>query len=167
MRPYPRNSATCLLPIGIALTFLLPRVAHAHLTKFDVTSRGPAFGGFSWPGVESYEKIVGIGSGEVNPLDPKNSVMVDIQLAPRNPNGNVEYSFDFYILKPLDLTKGAHKVMYEPPNRGNKLPAPRPRRARRPSSPRSISARLSRTTQMVRRSPVRATSTSSPATLRS
>ncbi len=120
MRPYPRNSATCLLPIGIALTFLLPRVAHAHLTKFDVTSRGPAFGGFSWPGVESYEKIVGIGSGEVNPLDPKNSVMVDIQLAPRNPNGNVEYSFDFYILKPLDLTKGAHKVMYEPPNRGSK-----------------------------------------------
>src|SRR5262249_36409908 len=26
----------------------------------------------------------------------------------------------FYILKPIDLSKGAHKVMYEPPNRGNK-----------------------------------------------
>jgi len=32
----------------------------------------------------------------------------------------VEYAFDFYILKPIDLTKGAHKVMYEPPNRGGK-----------------------------------------------
>ena len=120
MRPYPRNSATCFLPIGIALALLFPNVADAKLTKFAVTSRGPAFGGFSWPGVGSYEKIVGIGSGEVNPLDPKNSLMVDIQLAPRNAKGNVEYSFDFYILKPLDLTKGAHKVMYEPPNRGNK-----------------------------------------------
>jgi len=30
------------------------------------------------------------------------------------------YAFDFYILKPIDLSKGAHKVMYEPPNRGNK-----------------------------------------------
>src|SRR5205814_4610602 len=41
-------------------------------------------------------------------------------LAPRNTSGNVEYAFDFYILKPIDLTRGAHKVMYEPPNRGGK-----------------------------------------------
>ena len=42
------------------------------------------------------------------------------ELAPRNARGNVEYSFDFYILKPVDLAKGAHKMMYEPPNRGRK-----------------------------------------------
>jgi hypothetical protein len=47
-------------------------------------------------------------------------VIVDIELAPRNTRGNVEYAFDFYILKPIDLRKGAHKVMYEPPNRGGK-----------------------------------------------
>ena len=41
-------------------------------------------------------------------------------MAPKNVRGNVEYSFDFYILKPIDLSKGAHKVMYEPPNRGRK-----------------------------------------------
>jgi Alpha/beta hydrolase domain len=34
--------------------------------------------------------------------------------------GNVEYSFDFYILKPIDSSKGNHKVVYEPPNRGRK-----------------------------------------------
>ena len=38
----------------------------------------------------------------------------------RNASGNVEYSFDFYILKPIDLTKGNHKMLYEPPNRGGK-----------------------------------------------
>ena len=36
----------------------------------------------------------------------------------RTPTGKVEYAFDFYILKPIDLSKGNHKVMYEPPNRG-------------------------------------------------
>ena len=47
-------------------------------------------------------------------------MIVDIELAPRNARGMVEYSFDFYILKPIDLSKGAHRVMYEPPNRGGK-----------------------------------------------
>ena len=32
----------------------------------------------------------------------------------------MEYSFDFYILKPVDLAKGNHKMLYEPPNRGRK-----------------------------------------------
>jgi hypothetical protein len=45
---------------------------------------------------------------------------VDIKLAPRNARGKVEYAVDFYILKPIDLSKGNHKVMYEPPNRGRK-----------------------------------------------
>ena len=95
--------------------------AEARLTKFQVTTReSPTFGGFSYPGIGQYEKIVGKGFGEINPSDPKNAVITDIQLAPKNANGNVEYSFDFYILKPIDLSKGAHRVMYEPPNRGGK-----------------------------------------------
>ena len=55
----------------------------------------------------------------MDPTDSKNAVIVDIELA-RDPDGKVRYSFDFYILKPIDLSKGAHKVMYEPPNRGGK-----------------------------------------------
>src|SRR5437764_11571154 len=95
--------------------------AHAKVRKIQITAKEtPTFGGYSWPGVGQYEKIVGRAFGEVDPLDPKNAGIVDIERAPRNANGNVEYSFDFYILKPIDLSKGAHKVMYEPPNRGNK-----------------------------------------------
>src|SRR5712664_3102303 len=98
-----------------------PDVAEARITKIQITTmESPTFGGYSWPGVGQYEKIVGKAFGEVDPSDPKNAVIVDIGLAPRNPGGKVEYSFDFYILKPIDLSKGAHKVMYEPPNRGGK-----------------------------------------------
>src|SRR5262249_29994156 len=39
---------------------------------------------------------------------------------PRDANGKVEVVFNFYILKPTDITKGNGKMMYEPPNRGSK-----------------------------------------------
>jgi hypothetical protein len=95
----------------------------ARITKIEIDaarSQSPTFGGYSWPGVGQYEKIVGKAYGEVNPADPQNAVIVDIGLAPKNARGNVEYAFNFYILKPIDLSKGAHRVMYEPPNRGGK-----------------------------------------------
>jgi len=93
----------------------------AKVTQIQITAKqSPAFGGYSWPGVGQYEKIAGRASGELDPNDPKNSVIVDLRLAPRNARGKVEYSFDFYILKPIDLSKGNHKMVYEPPNRGRK-----------------------------------------------
>ena len=95
--------------------------AHARVKKIQITAKeSPTFGGYSWPGVGPYEKIVGKAFGELDPKDPKNAVIVDLQLAPKNAAGKVEYSFDFYILKPVDLAKGNHKMMYEPPNRGRK-----------------------------------------------
>jgi hypothetical protein len=109
---------TALAVVGMVL--LAPDV-EANITRIQIlTKESPTFGGYSWPGVGQYEKIVGKAFGEVDPTDPKNSVIVDILLAPRNARGKVEYSFDFYILKPIDLTRGAHKVVYEPPNRGAK-----------------------------------------------
>jgi hypothetical protein len=94
---------------------------HAKIIKIQITSKeSPTFGGYSWPGVGQYEKLAGKAFGELDPTDPKNAVIVDLQLAPRNAAGKVEYSFDFYILKPVDLRKGNHKMLYEPPNRGRK-----------------------------------------------
>jgi hypothetical protein len=95
--------------------------ATARITRIEITAtESPTFGGYAWPMVGQYEKIVGVAHGEVDPGDPKNGLITDIDLAPRNARGRVEYSFDFYILKPIDLRRGAHKVMYEPPNRGHK-----------------------------------------------
>jgi len=100
---------------------LAASLADARITRIEITTiENPTFGGFSWPGVGQYEKIIGKAFGEVDPTDPKNSVIVDIGLAPRNERSKVEYALNFYILKPIDLAKGAHRVMYEPPNRGNK-----------------------------------------------
>src|SRR6516164_7490312 len=108
-------------PLALSAAGNLPiaPAADARVTKIQITSKEtPTFGGYAFKGVGPYEKIVGKAFGELDPNDPRNAVIVDIQLAPRNANGKVEYAVDFYILKPTDLSKGNHKVMYEPPNRG-------------------------------------------------
>jgi hypothetical protein len=98
---------------------LVTTPAEAHITRIEITSRTIAFGGYSFPGVGQFERIVGIAYGEVDPTDPRNAVITDLELAPRV-NGKVQYQHNFYILKPLDLSQGNHKMMYEPPNRGSK-----------------------------------------------
>src|ERR1700681_4324047 len=110
-----------LLALSAAGVLVAAPAADARVTKIQITSKqSPTFGGHAFEGIGPYEKIVGKAFGELDPNDPKNAVIVDILLAPKNPNGKVEYAFDFYILKPIDLSKGNHKVMYEPPNRGRK-----------------------------------------------
>jgi hypothetical protein len=116
---FTRVVFACSVVAACATYAALP--AHARVKKIQITAKeSPTFGGYSWPGVGQYEKIVGKAFGELDPNDPKNAVIVDLQLAPRNAAGKVEYSFDFYILKPIDLAKGNHKMLYEPPNRGRK-----------------------------------------------
>ena len=77
---------------------LMAPATQARITEIQITAtESPTFGGFSWPGVGQYEKIVGKAFGEVNPHDRRNRVIVDIEFAPRNARGNVEYAFNFYI----------------------------------------------------------------------
>jgi len=107
--------------LAAAVLLVAASAADARVTKIQIVQKeSPTFGGHSFPGVGQYEKLVGKAYGELDPNDPKNAAIVDIKLAPRNARGKVEYAFDFYILKPIDLSKGNHKVMFEPPNRGRK-----------------------------------------------
>ena len=113
------NSAVSLLALSAAGVVIAAPEADARVTKIQITTKeSPTFGGYTFSGVGAYEKLAGRAIGELDPKDPHNAGIVDIRLAPKNANGKVEYAFDFYILKPIDLAKGNHKVMYEPPNRG-------------------------------------------------
>jgi hypothetical protein len=94
--------------------------ADARIVRIEMSAATPAYGGVAIGTVGAYERITGKAFGEVDPNSRFNNIIVDVGNAPKNARGNVEYSFDFYILKPVDLNKGNHKVMYEPPNRGGK-----------------------------------------------
>jgi len=113
------------LSIALALaagTVLTAPVAEAGITRIDITSiESPTFGGTTFGSVGAYEKLRGKAYGEVDPLDPRNALITDIEFAPRNAGGKVEYSMDIYILKPIDLNKGNRKLFMEVNNRGGKL----------------------------------------------
>lgn len=75
----------------------------------------------SYGSVGQYEQLTGTLSGEVDPKDPKNAIIQDLALAPVNANGMVEYSADFVMLKPKDMSKASGVLRYDAPNRGNIL----------------------------------------------
>src|SRR4051794_27516311 len=67
--------------------------SEAAITKLIVTRiESPTFGGTSFPGVGQYEKITARAYGEVDSSAPGNALITDINGAPRNANGHVEYA---------------------------------------------------------------------------
>ncbi len=99
--------------------------APARVTRIEITKQEPFAAGQTFATVGAYEKVVGRFRGELDPKSPLNAIIVDLDKAPRNARGMVEYSADFYILKPVDITKGNGALFYELANRGNKGILPR------------------------------------------
>ena len=86
---------------------------HADVVRLTVEKREP----FTDEGV-AYEKLTGRFFGELDPRHPLNAIITDIEHAPRNARGLVEYSATFTILKPVDMSKGTGVLVYQVPNRG-------------------------------------------------
>ena len=85
----------------------------------EVTS--PTFDAASFGEVGPYEKLAGRIHGELDPADPLNAVITDLALAPRNARGMVEYASNFLIIRPVDASRGNHRLLLEINNRGNIL----------------------------------------------
>jgi hypothetical protein len=103
------------------LIFALAPCAEARIVNLQIaTKTSPAFGGQSFGSVGQYEQLDGTAFGEIDPDDHLNAIIQDIELAPRNARGMVEYSMDFSILKPINTDKGNHTMLYDVVNRGNK-----------------------------------------------
>ena len=94
----------------------------AHITQLQVVRlESPTFGGMTFGSVGAYEKITARAFGEVDPKLPGNALITDLQFAPVNVRGMVEYSMDVVIVKPIDPSKGSGKIFYDVVNRGNNL----------------------------------------------
>lgn len=88
--------------------------------RLRITSREPFADGTTFGDVGSYEKICGSAFFTIDPEAPGNQEVIDLDLAPRNKSGYVACSNDFCILKPADLSRGNHRLIYDVVNRGNK-----------------------------------------------
>jgi hypothetical protein len=105
-----------LLTLGASLA---PRFADARVVRFVVEQKRPLAEGTSFGSVGGYERLDGTAYFEVDPKDPLNAVIVNLDKAPRNARGMVEFSSPFVILKPVEMAKGNHKIFYAINNRGN------------------------------------------------
>jgi hypothetical protein len=96
--------------------------ASARVKRIVVDTKvSPAFDGASFGAAGQYETLAGRAFGELDPGDPRNAIITDIRLAPRNANGKVEYVATFFLVKPIDLAKSSRLLWHDVPNRGGRI----------------------------------------------
>jgi hypothetical protein len=92
---------------------------YARITRIVIEHRdSPAYKGQSFGEAGRYEWLRGHAYGELDPKDPLNAIITDLQFAPRNARGLVEYSATFTLAKPVDLSKASGVLLYDVANRG-------------------------------------------------
>ncbi len=85
-----------------------------HISERTLFAEGDAFGETG-----TYERIKGRVCYAVDPQEEAFSRITDLDKAPTNEKGLVEYSTDFLILKPQNLKKGNRRLFFDWGNRGN------------------------------------------------
>ena len=101
------------MPRRLAAILFAAGLVQAAVTRVEITQRTdvPAF---------DYQQISGKIYFAVDPKLPANRIITDIDLAPRNSKGLVEFSADLYVLKPKNPAKSNGTALFEVSNRGGK-----------------------------------------------
>ena len=92
----------------------------AEVVRIEVKSRADVLAGQPFGTAGAYEKLSGRIHFAVDPRNAANQIIADIDKAPKNSAGKVEFSSDFYLIKPKDASRGNGTVLYEVSNRGGK-----------------------------------------------
>jgi len=95
--------------------------ASARVDHIDITSRTDYLGGKSFGLAGAYERIQGRAYFAVDPSNAHDRAIVDIDKAPRNAKGEVEFSADVDILQPKDAGRGNGTLFVNVPNRGGRF----------------------------------------------
>jgi hypothetical protein len=106
------------LQIIALFLFILP--VKAGVTRMEIISRSDLLDGREFGLAGAYEKIVAKVYFAVDPNNPHNRIIVDLDKVQRNEQGLVEFSADLYMLRPKDLNRGNGAALFEIPNRGGK-----------------------------------------------
>ena len=97
-----------------------PGPTRAEVTRIEIASVAPVLDGKSFGDVGPYEKIVGKVFFSVDPADPHNKGIVDLDKAPHDAAGHVGFSADLYVLAPKDTARGNGIAFFDVLNRGRK-----------------------------------------------
>lgn len=90
----------------------------AEVIRVDVDTIDPVADGEAFAEAGSFERIAGTLHYAIDP--EANRTVRDIEFAPTNAAGRVEFSADFYLIRPSDVEAGNGAVFFEVVNRGRK-----------------------------------------------
>ena len=116
-----------ILALGAVLLALVAFEASAdtgrsRIARIEIIERvSPAFNGRFFGAAGQYELVRARAHGLADPKSPRNAGVVDLELAPRNAEGLVEYSFDVAFIKPIDPAKANGTAVLEVTNRGRPI----------------------------------------------
>ncbi len=90
-----------------------------NLIELRIHDRGPFAGGHEFGDTGGYERLRGTAHYAVDPKAPAQAAVFDIENAPVNDKGLVEFTADFVILQPVDPARGNKRLFHDFGNRGN------------------------------------------------
>ena len=105
----------------LVVTFAFAGGLSAEVMRLQIDQRRDVLNGKRFGSVGAYEVLSGTAFYEVDPVNEANKIVTDIEYAPRNHDGRVEFSSEFYLIKPKNPDAGNGTVLVEVGNRGRKL----------------------------------------------
>src|SRR5216683_7952521 len=88
--------------------------------RLEIKRCEPFAGDHSFGAVGPYERLLGTAQYAVDPKEEGLPYICDLDLAPRNGQGLVEFSGTLDIVKPVEPGRGNRRILYEFSNRGNR-----------------------------------------------
>ena len=88
------------------------------VVRLEISERGPYQGGASFGEIGPYEYLAGVIHFAIDPSAAANGPIRDVDLAPTNARGQVEFSAQFHLLAPRDPPPDG-RLLVDSPNRGN------------------------------------------------
>jgi hypothetical protein len=86
----------------------------------EFVSKTPFAAGVSFGNSGPYERWLGMASFAIDPNEKDLPFICDLEFAPRNPDGLVEFKTVLDIVKPVDLKRGNRKLLFDFSNRGGR-----------------------------------------------
>ena len=90
------------------------------VVSVDIKTRQPYADGARFGATGDYERIDGALGFAMDPGNPANSAIVDLEYAPVDGDGCVRFESDFTLVRPRDPSKGNGRVIVEVVNRGRR-----------------------------------------------
>src|SRR5689334_16519487 len=112
--PWPTEPTMTMRLVALAgVVLALCQPLGAQVVRIKIDRREPFAEGHPFGSAGAYEKLEGSLYLEADPNTAGNRRVADLRLAPRNQAGKVEYRTDFFLLKPVDPSKGNHRLFYD------------------------------------------------------